>query len=51
MNIEGIDYVICTLFNNTISLWNWKTGNAFRIIDAEESHGIRTMTDVINGGL
>lgn len=51
MDVEGIDYAIITLLNNIVSFWNWKTGKAFKVIDAVESYGIRDMPSVVNGSL
>ncbi len=51
MDVEGIDHIVVTLLNNIVSFWNWKTGKAFRVIDAVESYGLRSMPAIVNGAL
>ncbi|CAD8046271.1 unnamed protein product [Paramecium sonneborni] len=48
-DVEGIDYVVVTLLNNYVTLWNWKTGNSLKIIDVSESYGLRTFPSFIGG--
>ncbi|CAD8142629.1 unnamed protein product [Paramecium octaurelia] len=50
-DVEGIDYVIVTLLNNYVTVWNWKTGNSIKIIDVSESYGLRTMQSVLGSTL
>ena len=49
--MEGIDYVVVTLLNNYVTLWNWKSGNSIKIIDVSESYGLRTMSSISGGML